>query len=206
MVVVDKHCACFSKHCGNNQLLWDVSINGYLDDSSKELQDCFFKLVVSMGSAPSGILGEATVNMIGYMSSPAPVPVSLRLKKCNHGTILQVQALEEELKLMKDGKQNQRESSTMKVPSLSKTHAKVTPVHEDMKPSKKNEVVKNTSQQRDNKNKQSLKNAQVQELAKDHQKLCSNQYQREDGSGNEILDESPLAVGVDPASKIQLIP
>ncbi|XP_030928584.1 uncharacterized protein LOC115954789 isoform X2 [Quercus lobata] len=105
---------------------------------------------------------------------------------------------------MKDGKQNQRESSTMKVPSLSKTHAKVTPVHEDMKPSK-NEVVKNTSQQRDNKNKQSLKNAQVQELAKDHQKLCSNQYQREDGSGNEILDESPLAVGVDPASKIQLL-
>ncbi|XP_030973881.1 uncharacterized protein LOC115994010 [Quercus lobata] len=106
---------------------------------------------------------------------------------------------------MKDGKQNHRESSTMKVPSLSKTHAKVTPVHEDMKPSKKNEVVKNTSQQRDNKNKQSLKNAQVQELAKDHQKLCSNQYQREDGSGNEILDESPLAVGVDPASKIQLL-
>ncbi|XP_050254616.1 uncharacterized protein LOC126700488 [Quercus robur] len=106
---------------------------------------------------------------------------------------------------MKEGKQNQRESSTMKVPGLSKTHAKVTPVHEDMKPSKKNEVVKNTSQQRDNKNKQSLKNAQVQELAKDHQKLCSNQYQREDGSGNEILDESPLAVGVDPASKIQLL-
>ena len=42
------------------------------------------------GSARSGILGEATVNMTGYMSSPAPVPVSLRLKKCNHGTILQV--------------------------------------------------------------------------------------------------------------------
>ncbi|XP_030926310.1 putative uncharacterized protein MYH16 isoform X2 [Quercus lobata] len=118
--------------------------------------------------------------------------------------VTKVQALEEELKLMKEGKQNQRESSTMKVPSLSKTHAKVTPVHEDMKPSK-NEVVKNTSQQRDNKKKQSLKNAQVQELVKDHQKLCSNQYQREDGSGNEILDESPLAVGVDPASKIQLL-
>ena len=26
-----------------------------------------------------------------------------------------------------------------------------------------------------------------------------------DGSGNEIFDESPLAVGVDPASKIQLL-
>ena len=45
-------------------------------------------------------------------------------------------------------------------------------------------MVKNTSQQRDNKNKQSLKNAQVQELVKDHQKLCSNQYQREVGYPN----------------------
>ncbi|GLT71793.1 hypothetical protein SLA2020_437880 [Shorea laevis] len=60
------------------------------DDSSKELQDCFFKLVVSMGSVRSGILGEATVNMTAYMSSNAPVPVSLPLKKCNYGTILQV--------------------------------------------------------------------------------------------------------------------
>ncbi|KAM4078466.1 hypothetical protein ACB094_09G039700 [Castanea mollissima] len=118
--------------------------------------------------------------------------------------VTKVQALEEELKLLKEGKQNMRESSTMKVPSLSKTHAKVTPVHEDMKPSK-NEMVKNTSQQRDNKKKQSLKNAQVQELVKDHQKLCSNQSQREDDSGNDILDESPLSVGVDPASKIQLL-
>ena len=32
--------------------------------------------------------------------------------------VTKVQALEEELKLMKEGKQNQRESSTMKVPSL----------------------------------------------------------------------------------------
>jgi hypothetical protein len=28
--------------------------------------------------------------MTGYMSSNAPVPVSLPLKKCNYGTILQV--------------------------------------------------------------------------------------------------------------------
>ncbi|KAF8403162.1 hypothetical protein HHK36_011259 [Tetracentron sinense] len=60
------------------------------DDSSKELEECFFKLVVAMGSARSGILGEATVNLTGYMSSRSSAPVSLPLKKCNHGTILQV--------------------------------------------------------------------------------------------------------------------
>ncbi|KAM7467861.1 hypothetical protein LguiB_015423 [Lonicera macranthoides] len=44
-----------------------------------------------MGSAKSGILGEATVNLAGYASSKASVVVSLPLKKCNYGTILQVE-------------------------------------------------------------------------------------------------------------------
>ncbi|CAL5330010.1 unnamed protein product [Camellia sinensis] len=43
------------------------------------------------GSARSSILGEATINLAGYMSSRASIPVSLPLKKCNHGTILQVE-------------------------------------------------------------------------------------------------------------------
>ncbi|KAF8042712.1 hypothetical protein BT93_A1137 [Corymbia citriodora subsp. variegata] len=60
------------------------------DDSSKELEDCLFKLVISMGSARSGILGEATVNMTNYISSSASVPISIPLKKCNYGTVLQV--------------------------------------------------------------------------------------------------------------------
>ncbi|XP_059646792.1 uncharacterized protein LOC132293361 [Cornus florida] len=60
------------------------------DDSSKELEECLFKLVVTMGSARSGILGEAIVNMAGYMSSRNSVPILLPLKKCNHGTVLQV--------------------------------------------------------------------------------------------------------------------
>ncbi|XP_057478379.1 uncharacterized protein LOC130765832 [Actinidia eriantha] len=60
------------------------------DDSIKALEECLFKFVVSMGSARSGILGEATVNMASYMSSKASVPVFLPLKKCNFGTILQV--------------------------------------------------------------------------------------------------------------------
>lgn len=38
----------------------------------------------------SGILGEATVNMKDYMSTSESVPVSLSLKKCSHGTTLQV--------------------------------------------------------------------------------------------------------------------
>ncbi|KAK3226658.1 hypothetical protein Dsin_006520 [Dipteronia sinensis] len=60
------------------------------EDSSTELEDCLFKFVVSMGSARSGILGETTLNMTGYMSSSAVVPFSIPLKKCNHGTVLQV--------------------------------------------------------------------------------------------------------------------
>ncbi|KAF8397769.1 hypothetical protein HHK36_016691 [Tetracentron sinense] len=59
-------------------------------DTSKVIEDSFFKLVIAMGSARSGFLGEAAVNLTGYMSSRTSVPVLLPLKKCNHGTILQV--------------------------------------------------------------------------------------------------------------------
>ncbi|KAI3822555.1 hypothetical protein L1987_10147 [Smallanthus sonchifolius] len=60
-------------------------------DSSKELEEHLFKFVVSMGSARSGILGEATVNIARYYTiSRSSALVSLPLKKCNYGTILQV--------------------------------------------------------------------------------------------------------------------
>lgn len=61
-----------------------------LDDMSKDMPDCVYKLVVSMGSLRSGILGELTINLIDYMSSHDSGSLSLPLKKCNHGTILQV--------------------------------------------------------------------------------------------------------------------
>ncbi|THF99462.1 hypothetical protein TEA_016334 [Camellia sinensis var. sinensis] len=70
------------------------------DEALKEFEQYLFQLVVSMvdayvdchcGSARSNILGEATINLAGYMSSRASIPVSLPLKKCNHGTILQVE-------------------------------------------------------------------------------------------------------------------
>ncbi|KAH7854858.1 hypothetical protein Vadar_018473 [Vaccinium darrowii] len=61
------------------------------DETPKEFQQYFFKLVVGMGSARSSILGEATINLAGYMSTSASIPVSLPLKKCNHGTTLQIE-------------------------------------------------------------------------------------------------------------------
>ncbi|KAM0024564.1 putative NT-type C2 domain-containing protein [Helianthus debilis subsp. tardiflorus] len=61
------------------------------NNSSKVLEEHIFKFVVSMGSARCGILGEAMVNMARYYtSSRSSSPVSLPLKKCNYGTILQV--------------------------------------------------------------------------------------------------------------------
>ncbi|CAN0879125.1 Thioredoxin domain-containing protein 2 [Linum grandiflorum] len=60
-----------------------------LDDSSKVLEDCIFKFVLAMGSARSGILGEATVNMSSYISSSSAVSVSFPLKKCDYATVLQ---------------------------------------------------------------------------------------------------------------------
>ncbi|XP_023746022.1 uncharacterized protein LOC111894168 [Lactuca sativa] len=76
------------------------------DDSSKELEEHLFKFVVSMGSARSGILGEATVNIARYYtSSRSSAPLSLPLKKCNHGTVLQVkiQCLTPRTKLRVEG-------------------------------------------------------------------------------------------------------
>ncbi|MFS7914981.1 putative NT-type C2 domain-containing protein [Helianthus anomalus] len=61
------------------------------NNSPKELEEHLFKFVVSMGSARCGILGEAMVNMARYYtSSRSSSPVSLPLKKCSYGTVLQV--------------------------------------------------------------------------------------------------------------------
>ncbi|KAK4749312.1 hypothetical protein SAY87_026761 [Trapa incisa] len=60
------------------------------NDSSKDLGDSFYKFVVSIGSARSSILGEATINITSYLQSRAAYTVSVPLKKCNYGTVLQV--------------------------------------------------------------------------------------------------------------------
>ncbi|CAN0826066.1 hypothetical protein LINGRAPRIM_LOCUS2159 [Linum grandiflorum] len=58
-------------------------------ETSKENQEFIFKFVVAMG-ARNGILGEATFNLANYKSSKTAVSVSFPLKKCTHGTVLQV--------------------------------------------------------------------------------------------------------------------
>ncbi|KAK8468103.1 hypothetical protein PHAVU_007G226600 [Phaseolus vulgaris] len=89
------------------------------------------------------------------------------------------QALEEELKLIKEQKRNQ----------VSKFNRKSSPVHDDTKASK-NFGVKNTNQHRNNR-KKSLKNDSIK-------------YQSEVETELGLLDENIHAVEVDPLSKTQL--
>lgn len=50
-----------------------------------------FKFLVATGSSKSSILGETTLNLTAFLSSESPVLVSLPLKKCSFGTVLQVE-------------------------------------------------------------------------------------------------------------------
>lgn len=60
------------------------------DEASKQYEDCQCRIVVSMGSTKSGILGEVFLNLTNYFSSIDSTAVSLPLKKCNSGTVLQL--------------------------------------------------------------------------------------------------------------------
>ncbi|KAJ1419463.1 NT-type C2 domain [Sesbania bispinosa] len=104
------------------------------------------------------------------------------------------QALEEELKLIKEQKRNQ----------VSKLNRKCVPVHDDLKASK-NPVVKNTNNQhRSNRKKPSLKNDR--EIMKDqHDPYYNNKHQNEVETEHGLLDESVHAVEVDPVPKTQLL-
>ncbi|CAA0830347.1 Unknown protein [Striga hermonthica] len=66
------------------------SISITRDDSSKEYEGCLVKLILSMGSTRSSILGEANINLGQFASSRVPSAVSQPLKKCIYGTILQL--------------------------------------------------------------------------------------------------------------------
>ncbi|XP_062204934.1 uncharacterized protein LOC133906984 [Phragmites australis] len=60
------------------------------DEASKEFADCQCRIVVSMGSTKTGILGEVFLNLTNYLSSVDSTAISLPLKKCNSGTVLQL--------------------------------------------------------------------------------------------------------------------
>ncbi|XP_075510059.1 uncharacterized protein LOC142546299 isoform X2 [Primulina tabacum] len=66
------------------------SIRVSQNDSSKESEESLIKLVVSMGSSRSSILGEVNINLARYTSSKIAAAVSQPLNKCGYGTILQL--------------------------------------------------------------------------------------------------------------------
>ncbi|KAK2999473.1 hypothetical protein RJ639_023412 [Escallonia herrerae] len=60
------------------------------DSRSKQYDEKLYKLVVSMGSSRSSVLGEATINLADYADASRPSAVALSLQGCNSGTILHV--------------------------------------------------------------------------------------------------------------------
>ncbi|KAL2323169.1 hypothetical protein Fmac_027548 [Flemingia macrophylla] len=100
------------------------------------------------------------------------------------------QALEEELKLIKEQKRNQ----------VSKLNRKCLPVHDDLKASK-SPVVKNTNQHRSNR-KKSLKNDR--EIMKDQQDPCYSIKHQSEVVTELGLDDNVHAVEVDPLPMTQL--
>ncbi|TKY51727.1 Leghemoglobin C2 [Spatholobus suberectus] len=80
----------------NGECHWEdcmLSTMWISDDSLQDNKGFLLKLVVAMGSARFGTLGEATINLASYIR-PETSTVSLPLKQhCSHGTILQVRIL-----------------------------------------------------------------------------------------------------------------
>ncbi|KAL0009947.1 hypothetical protein SO802_005055 [Lithocarpus litseifolius] len=76
----------------NGNCQWEEALSESIwispDDFSIHIEECLVKLV-AMGSARFGTLGEATINLISYMNLGSSTPVSMPLKKCNRGAILQ---------------------------------------------------------------------------------------------------------------------
>ncbi|KAL5210516.1 hypothetical protein ABZP36_006139 [Zizania latifolia] len=60
------------------------------DEVSKEYDECQYKIVVSVGSIKSGILGEIFLNLSNFLNLADPTAISLPLKRCNSGTVLQL--------------------------------------------------------------------------------------------------------------------
>ncbi|WCJ34411.1 hypothetical protein M5689_015722 [Euphorbia peplus] len=93
----------------------DQSQSRSQSQSSKELEECLYKFLISMGSGRSGILGEAEVNMATYMSSSDVFPISLPLKKCSHETILllKIQCLTPRINLRDDASKSAMEDHNL---------------------------------------------------------------------------------------------
>uniref|UniRef100_A0A453J8J1 C2 NT-type domain-containing protein n=1 Tax=Aegilops tauschii subsp. strangulata TaxID=200361 RepID=A0A453J8J1_AEGTS len=60
------------------------------DAVSKEFDECQYKIVVSVGSIRTGILGEIFLNLSNFLNLADPTAISMPLKRCNSGTVLQL--------------------------------------------------------------------------------------------------------------------
>ncbi|KAL7611833.1 hypothetical protein Lser_V15G08176 [Lactuca serriola] len=79
----------------NGNCQWTENLSEYIsvphDEASKGLEQCLYKLLISMGSGRSSILGEVTVNLSNHLNSETSISITEPLKNCSHGTILQVE-------------------------------------------------------------------------------------------------------------------
>ncbi|KAK7278625.1 hypothetical protein RJT34_23658 [Clitoria ternatea] len=76
----------------NGECHWEDSMLSTIwiyDDYLQDNEAFLLKLIVVMGSARFGTLGEATINLASYLG-PEACTAYLPLKHCSHGTILQV--------------------------------------------------------------------------------------------------------------------
>jgi chromosome segregation ATPase len=139
---------CEDLKAGKNLLVEKISA---LQKAISELEDCKVTLEEKLLQMEGGLMTKEVpcvqdvelkneLSQIRKANSQYQRKIQL-LEEERDQCITKAQALEEELKLMKEGKQNQRESSSTKISSFSKTNTKVTPVHEDMKLSKVSDIL-----------------------------------------------------------------
>lgn len=70
---------------------WSPSMWITPDDISNKQEQFPLKFIVTMGSTKSSILGETSVNPARFRDAKAFTQISLPLRKCNHGTVLQLE-------------------------------------------------------------------------------------------------------------------
>ncbi|XP_060676131.1 uncharacterized protein LOC125424376 [Ziziphus jujuba] len=64
------------------------------DIKTKQYDERIYKLVVTMGSSRSSVLGEANINLAHYADALKPSIVALPLQGCDSGAILHVRVSE----------------------------------------------------------------------------------------------------------------
>ncbi|KAF3445755.1 hypothetical protein FNV43_RR10932 [Rhamnella rubrinervis] len=96
------------------------------DIKTKQYDERLYKLVVTMGSSRSSVLGEANINLANYADAQKPSVVALPLQGCDSGTILHVtvqlltsktgfREFEQQRELRERGLQTSDESAARKI-------------------------------------------------------------------------------------------